>query len=641
MLFVVAKSFSQNEKIDIYHLDFNDLSKLKVVSASKVEQNVGEVPTSIRIINSEEIKNKGYFTLEEVLSDLPGFQFRNILGINSYVFQRGIPNQNNLTLILIDGVQINELNSGGFYAGGQFNLSNIEKIEVVYGPSSVAWGTNAVSGIINIISKNAKSNTSEMHAAAGSFETTEADFSYNNISKDKGFAVRVSGMVKNSEKANLKGAEGDNNWTDLMDNYETDYNIGLKAEATNLTFGVNCLQKKTSTATFFKSVGTSYRDYGTQWNIRFVNAFLKYNKKFSDKLSMASMVYNRNSTVLRNSVYYVIDTAQVGYYRPNNLTGLENIFNYTVAENLSFTGGLIFEYERLANGSSMTYSTSPNVKPPTPVKPEMKGDFLASVFVEPRYRLFKSLFLSGGLRFDQSTVYNRVLTPRVGMSYLFGKHLFRLSYSEAFRAPKPWDYSDGKGNSDLLPEKMRSVEAAASIFASQNLSVNVVGYRNKLVNGIVKELLPDGYRWGNTGAIETIGTEITLELKKGKLSSYLNYTFCQSYNENGVHVAEISPHTGNAGVGYSFSDCLKFNLRANYVGKRENPKTISATNSNYVDPYFLLNGVVSYSCKGLTIQLICKNILDAEYYHTSNRGVDRYRQPQRSFMLNVGYSLGL
>jgi len=62
----------------------------------------------------------GYFTLEEALSFLPGFQFRNIQGINSYVFQRGIPNQNNLTLVLVDGMQINELNSGGFYAGGQY-----------------------------------------------------------------------------------------------------------------------------------------------------------------------------------------------------------------------------------------------------------------------------------------------------------------------------------------------------------------------------------------------------------------------------------------------------------------------------------------------------------------------------------------
>jgi len=61
---------------------------------------------------------------------------------------RGAPSQNNLILLLVDGVQINELNSGGFYSGGQFNLSDIERIEVVYGPASALYGTNAISGVM-------------------------------------------------------------------------------------------------------------------------------------------------------------------------------------------------------------------------------------------------------------------------------------------------------------------------------------------------------------------------------------------------------------------------------------------------------------------------------------------------------------
>ena len=77
-----------------------------------------------------------------------------MVSINSYVFQRGVPSQNNLIVLLVDGIQINELNSGGFYGGGQYNLSNVERIEVVYGPASALYGTNAISGIVNIITKN-------------------------------------------------------------------------------------------------------------------------------------------------------------------------------------------------------------------------------------------------------------------------------------------------------------------------------------------------------------------------------------------------------------------------------------------------------------------------------------------------------
>src|SRR4030042_5335356 len=129
LIFFNRLSFPQPDSSDIYDYNFNQLSKLKITSASKAPQSIGEVPSTILIVTATEIKEKGYFTLDEVLSDLPGFQFRNILGINSYVFQRGIPSQNNLILVLIDGIQINELNSGGFYGGGQYNLSDVERIE--------------------------------------------------------------------------------------------------------------------------------------------------------------------------------------------------------------------------------------------------------------------------------------------------------------------------------------------------------------------------------------------------------------------------------------------------------------------------------------------------------------------------------
>lgn len=141
---------------EILRMSFADLMNTKVVSASKVSQQIKDVSATVQVITAEQIKERGYFTLEEALGDLPGFQFRNMLGFNSYIFMRGAPSQNNLIILMVDGVQINELNSGGFYAGGQFNMSNIEMIEVVYGPASTLYGTNAVSGIINIITKKSR-----------------------------------------------------------------------------------------------------------------------------------------------------------------------------------------------------------------------------------------------------------------------------------------------------------------------------------------------------------------------------------------------------------------------------------------------------------------------------------------------------
>jgi iron complex outermembrane receptor protein len=632
--------FSKPANADIYDLNLTQLSKLKITSASKVAQNINEVPSTIFVITAEQIKENGYFTLEEALSDLPGFQFRNTPGINSYVFQRGIPNQNNLTLLLIDGVQVNELNSGGFYAGGQYNLANVERIEVIYGPSSVAYGTNAMSGVINIITKSAAGKRVEQNALAGNFDTSENDLNYSYVNEKKTFGISVSGMVKKTSKADLKGHAGDNNWTDLMDNFENDYSLDLKTQIKDFVIGTNYILKQASLATWVKSVGTIYRDYGTSWNIRFINNYVKYKKDLSEKLALSSILYNRDATVLDDTVYYVTTSSQVGYYRPNNLTGFENILNYDMSGYFSITGGLTLEYEKLSKTNSSSYSDSPEHKPPAPEKPEMLSNNLKSVFVEPRLTLFESLYLSGGVRFDQSSVYDQVLTPRAGLNYHFLNHILRFSYAEAFRAPKPWDYTDGLGNPSLSPEKMKSLEAAATFSLIDNYKIDLIGYKNKLENAISKETLINGYRWVNSGEIDTDGAEICFSHTSKKLKSSLNYTFNKSRDEAGNVIPEINEQGANASLTYSFDEYLKINLRANYVGTRENPKIIASTGSNEVGPYLVFHGTLSLlNYKGFNAQLIAKNIFDTKYYHTSNRDPDRYRQPQRTIMLSVGYAL--
>ena len=150
-LFLISVTLAQDSELDEWlEMDLSDLMNIKVTTATKREQLIDKVPATVRIITEKEIQERAYHSLEDVLKDLPGFQFRNILGFNSYTFQRGAPSQNNLILVMIDGVQINELNSGGFYGGYHYNLQNIKRIEVVYGPSSALYGTNAISGIIKI-----------------------------------------------------------------------------------------------------------------------------------------------------------------------------------------------------------------------------------------------------------------------------------------------------------------------------------------------------------------------------------------------------------------------------------------------------------------------------------------------------------
>lgn len=636
-LLAVNWCFSQTDSVDIYDLDFEQLSQLKISTASKVLQKLEEVPSTVFVVTKEEIQNRGYLVFEDLLADLPGFQFRNIQGINTYSFQRGIPNQNNLILVLIDGIQINELNSGGFYGGGQYNLSNIERVEIIYGPASVAYGTNAVSGIVNIITKKIESTTIDADIFAGNFKTLSANTNFSYLSENNKLGVRFAAMYKQTEKANLKGNAGDNNWTDEMDNFEKDYSFDLKVKYNKFLFGTNYLQKQSSGATYKKSVGTIYQDHGTLWNIRFVNSYLKYQQKILKKINFESTLYNRNATVIDNSVLYIVDTAQIAYYRPNNLTGLENIFNVKKT-NYSISGGVIFEYESLAQSFSVSVSDSPNETPVAPLKPKMENNFLASVFVEPEITLFNNFLLSGGLRYDYSTIYNHVLTPRGGLIYKFKDQIFRVSYSEAFRAPKPWDYTDGLGNNDLLPEKMRSYETGLVFSILKKYKLGIVGYSNTLQEAITRQDETDGYRWVNVGEINTTGIELSLKILLQKFKVNMNYTYTNSKDENDKTVFEISNHTANANITYQFNDKLKFYVGANYVGERKNPQLITSTNTDTIDPYIIINGAFSFiDYKNFDFQIIARNILNQEYYHTSNRDVERFRQSQRTVLLKIAY----
>ena len=425
-----------------------------------------------------------------------------------------------------------------------------------------------------------------------------------------------------------------------MDNFENDYSFDLKFQTGDFILGTNYQIKQASMATFMKSIGTIYRDYGTSWNIQFLNSYAKYKKMISEDLSLSSALYYRNTTVLDNTIYYVVDTAQIGCYRPNDLIGFECVVNYKASSMFALTGGVGLEYERLSNGFSYSYSDSPEHKPPIPAAPQKIYNNLVSIFFEPRFNILENLYLSGGLRFDQSSVYDKVFTPRAGISYRFQDYILRFSYAEAFRAPKPWDYTDGLGNASLLPEKMKSLETAVTFSLSKDINIDCIGYKNVLDQAITKEITNDGYKWINSGEVNTDGFEVFVRyfLKHWNLS--LNYTFNQSYNEHGEFVPEISKHSGNAGVTYSFSKYFMINLRANYFGERQNPKIVNSTNSSRIDPYLIFHCTISMiNYEGFTLQFSVKNLLDDEYYHTSNRPSDRYRQPQRTILLSIGYAI--
>jgi len=632
---------------DILHMSLSDLMNIQVVSASKTQQSLKEVSATVHVITSEQIRIRGYFTLEEALSDLPGFQFRNILGFNSYIFLRGAPSQNNLLLLMVDGIQINELNSGGFYAGGQFILSDIEQIEVVYGPASALYGTNAVSGIINIITKKPTVKTGHIGLLGGNFKTGMIDFNFNNYHASKDLGYSVSGQYKTTGKANLAGANGDNNWTDNMENFENDLSFSARFKVKKFNAGVDYQEKRSSKTTNHKSVDDIYLDRNTLWDIMFLNAYVKYTNNQHSKWSLNSTAYYRNATVKPNSIDAIIiatDTTsgqQIGNYRPNQLLGIENQFNYKPSDRILLVGGILGEAEGLSDGFSITYSNSEDEVPPAPSRPSIINNYLFSYYSQFTYHILKQLSFNGGIRQDFSNYYGQVFIPRVGFVFNHNKFTAKALYNKAFRSPKPWDYKYGTGNSGLKPEKIKSLEFCLSYQVMKDLNIGGSVYFNEIKDKLTKETTVSIDRWINKDILNTTGFELYGNYITGHFNFYANYTFNNSLDQDDVFIPEISMHTANAGFTYSYKQKLKINLRANYLGDRKNPDVIPATGNDKIEDALVLNGCISYlDLKGCNLQFKMNNILNQEYYHPSNMFLGRYRQPQRNFSLSAVYSFG-
>lgn len=125
-----------------------------VVTASRIETPLEQVASSVTVIDSEEIKERGVTQALDILREVPGVDVARSggLGGNTAVFIRGANSEH--TLVLLDGVPINNpISNARFFNFSSFTLDEIERVEVVRGPQSTLYGSNALGGVINIITK--------------------------------------------------------------------------------------------------------------------------------------------------------------------------------------------------------------------------------------------------------------------------------------------------------------------------------------------------------------------------------------------------------------------------------------------------------------------------------------------------------
>jgi outer membrane receptor protein involved in Fe transport len=184
----------------------------QVTSVSKTAESLREAPATVVVVTGDEIERRGYLDLEQLLHDLPGFDVNRTNGdIYSHVYQRGYFDEfNSRLLLLIDGVEQNDLTQGTQYLSRQYPLTNIDRVEVVYGPASTMYGANAYTGVISIITKDAAALVGEKqrfglvgHVTSGGYGSSAADMTAAGITGGGTMAWSVAGRFQDGKERDL------------------------------------------------------------------------------------------------------------------------------------------------------------------------------------------------------------------------------------------------------------------------------------------------------------------------------------------------------------------------------------------------------------------------------------------------------
>lgn len=206
-------------------LSLTELSNVEVSIASKTPQRISDSAAAVYLITQEDIRRSGATTIPEVLRMVPGMNVANITSNTSAVSARGFHDIfSNKFLVMQDGRSLyTPLFSGMFWDAHDIDLKDIERIEVIRGPSAAVWGSNAMNGVINIITRSALDTSGGRITATAGTQEKILSFSQTH-DLNENHALRVWAKLRDN-KAFLQsnGDQADDEWHQGRMGFRSDY----------------------------------------------------------------------------------------------------------------------------------------------------------------------------------------------------------------------------------------------------------------------------------------------------------------------------------------------------------------------------------------------------------------------------------
>ncbi len=215
-LLLLAGNRQAYAETSAFDLDLEALMQIEVSSVSRKAQKLKNIPASIHVITSEDIKRSGAGSIPEILRLAPGVQVMSISHNRWAVSIRGGAREySNKLLVMIDGRSLYSPSySGVLWEFIETPIENISRIEVIRGPGASMWGSNAVNGVINIITKNAAETTENMLVLSTGNKLRSYGFLRYGFrhSRDTDVRIHLRGFDVDHSKM-LDGRDGQDKWT--------------------------------------------------------------------------------------------------------------------------------------------------------------------------------------------------------------------------------------------------------------------------------------------------------------------------------------------------------------------------------------------------------------------------------------------
>lgn len=656
--------------------DLLELLNTPIVSASKNAERLSEAPATVIVLQRIDLLKRGYTEVSQILSDLPGMQVSRPYGDSQFKnYWRGYRTLiGEPFLFMVDGIVQNSL----FFNAAEgpmtvVPMSNIDRIEVVYGPASSVYGPNAFMGVINVITRKQAADGSGggwAKLGAGSNALRFADATYSLASGD--FTLSATFRLEDSimdpstsegyEFTKSKYLQDRRLWGVFIDNpsiagQNNSANIkramDIRATWGKLELGY---QRYDLRSGYGNEYAFDYTQNAELWHRRETSFHLRHSQNFTDALSGSTLLRYRESDIPGDSTYLDAGPYAAGgawgaaysYWATlNNSVSFFQDFTWKASNSLSMNFGLKYErkdvqkaydnpygdYQASTVTTAYHFPTPPStsLQPWNRVLAEDRG-----LYLQAKWRVddHNSLILGG--RSDYNNAYKSANTLRAGYVGNFDRLSVKAMFGQAFQEPVPRNlYAGwaGSGSStSLQPEKSDTTEVSVGYTGS---SASILG---SLWN--VKDkaaILGSSQGAKNLGDRTLRGLDVHLQaqtlmpaLGRLKAWAYLSFLLHNSGTNNpdpgtgkvtleGLTkdggVGDLSKLTTQFGVTWEITYEHSITLLGRHVGSRD---TVSTNPVGSVAAYTTADLVYHASRLfgtdlGLTVK--CSNLTDKAYFH--------------------------